>query len=90
MAEPFTVYAGTRHAFAPSADPIDGVVHRIQMVLQASDGRIWEARTDMVGALTRQHRRLSRPTQRLPGVDHEWTYPDLVERLSLYDGHFGL
>ena len=31
MAEPFTMDAGARYAFAPSPEPIEGVVHRIQV-----------------------------------------------------------
>ena len=48
MAEPFTMDAGARYAFAPSPEPIEGVVHRIRIVFAASDGRVWTAGTDMM------------------------------------------
>ena len=48
MAEPFTMNDGARYAFAPSPEPIEGAVHRIQIVFQASDGRVWTAGTDMM------------------------------------------
>ena len=40
--------AGARHAFAPSPEPTEGVVHRVRIVFQASDGRVWSAGTDMM------------------------------------------
>ena len=48
MAESFTMDVGARYAFAPSPEPIEGVVHRIRIVFQASDGRVWTAGTDMM------------------------------------------
>jgi hypothetical protein len=48
MAEPVTMDASTRYAFAPSHEPIEGVVHRIRIVFEASDGRVWTAGTDMM------------------------------------------
>lgn len=46
MAEPFTMDAGPSDAFAPSPDPIEGMVHRIQIRFRASDGQMWTAGTD--------------------------------------------
>ncbi len=46
MAEPFTMDAGARYAFPPSPELIEGVVHRIRIVFQASDGRVWTAGAD--------------------------------------------
>ena len=48
MADAFTVDAGVRYAFAPSPEPIEGPLHRIRIVFQASDGRVWSAGTDMI------------------------------------------
>ena len=48
MAEPFTMDAGTRYAFAPSPEPIEGTLHRIRIVFQAADGRVRSAGTDMI------------------------------------------
>ena len=48
MADAFTLDAGARYAFAPSPEPIQGALHRIRIVFQASDGRVWSAGTDMM------------------------------------------
>ena len=48
MAEPFTMDAGARYAFAPSPDPDAGGLHRIRIVFEASDGRVCTAGTDMM------------------------------------------
>ena len=50
MAEPFTMDDGAHYAFAPSPEPIEGVVHRSQIAFQASDGRVWTAGTDMMAS----------------------------------------
>ena len=42
--------AGPRYAFAPSPDPLDGMVHRIQIRFHASDGQVWTAGTDTMAA----------------------------------------
>ena len=74
MAEPFTVDAGARYAFAPSPEPIEGSLHRIRIAFQASDGRVWTTGTDMIAPAldsepARRHR--ARDVVRLPdGVPH--------------------
>ena len=48
MAVPFAIHPGARYAFAPSPEPIEGVVHRIRIVFQLSRGRVCTAATDMM------------------------------------------
>ena len=48
MTETATHGLGPRHAFAPNPDPIEGVLYRIHVVFEESDGRLWAAGTDMM------------------------------------------
>ncbi len=48
MAEPFSMDAGARYAFAPSPEPFEDMMCRIRIIFQASDGRGWTSGTDMI------------------------------------------
>ena len=48
MADPFTEDAGARHAFASSPDPMERSLHRIRIVFEASDGRVWTTGTNLI------------------------------------------
>ena len=48
MPEPFTMDGGLRYAFAPSPEPVEGVVYRIRVVFEGLDGRLWSAGTDLM------------------------------------------
>ena len=39
MPEPFAMDAGVQYAFAPSPELVEGVLHRIHVVFESSDGR---------------------------------------------------
>ena len=39
---------GPRHAFALHPDPVEGLLHRIYVVFQESDSRVWATGTDMM------------------------------------------
>ena len=40
MPEPFTMDDALRYAFAPFPEPVEGVVYRIHVVFESSDGRL--------------------------------------------------
>ena len=48
MTQPTTTHAGRRYAFAPHPDPIEDVLHRIHVIFEDSDGRLWSAGTDLM------------------------------------------
>ena len=48
MPEPFAMDAGVQYAFAPSPELVEGVLHRIHVVFESSDGRGWSAGTDLM------------------------------------------
>ena len=35
---------GPHHAFAPHPVPIESILHRVHVIFQESDGRVWDAR----------------------------------------------
>ena len=39
---------GPRHAFAPHPNPVEGVLHRIYILFEESDGRLWASGTVMM------------------------------------------
>ena len=39
---------GPRHAFALHPEPVEGILHRVHVIFQESDGRLWAAGTDMM------------------------------------------
>ena len=48
MTETITDGPGPRHVFAPHPDPVEGILHRIYVIFEESDGRLWAAGTDMM------------------------------------------
>ena len=48
MTKPHTIGSGLRHAFAPHPEPIEEQLHRIFVVFEEDDGRVWSAGTDMI------------------------------------------
>ena len=48
MTETIVGGPGPRHAFAPHPVPVEGLLHRIYVIFQESDGRVWAAGTDMM------------------------------------------
>ena len=48
MTETITDGPGPRHHFAPRPDPVEGMLHRIYVVFEGSDGRLWASGTDMM------------------------------------------
>ena len=48
MTETITDGPGPRHAFAPHPDPVEGILHRIYVIFEESDGRLWASGTDMM------------------------------------------
>ena len=45
MSEPHTIGPVLRHAFAPHPEPIEQHLHRIHVVFEEADGRLWSAGT---------------------------------------------
>ena len=41
MTETITGGPGPRHVFAPHPDPVEGMLHRIYIIFEESDGRLW-------------------------------------------------
>ena len=48
MTETITDGPGPRHAFAPHPDPVEGILRRIYVIFEESDGRLWASGTDMM------------------------------------------
>ena len=48
MTETFVDGPGPHHAFAPHPVPVEGLLHRVYVIFQESDGRLWAAGTDMM------------------------------------------
>ena len=48
MTESHTIGSGLRHAFAPNPKPIEDHLHRIHVIFEEDDGRVWSAGTDMI------------------------------------------
>ena len=48
MTETITEGPGPRHAFAPHPDPVEGTLHRIYVIFEESDGRLWASGTTMM------------------------------------------
>ena len=48
MTETIVDGSGPRHAFAPHPVPVEGLLHRVYVIFQESDGRVWAAGTDMM------------------------------------------
>ena len=46
MTETITGGPGPRHVFAPHPDPVEGMLHRIYIIFEESDGRLWASGTD--------------------------------------------
>lgn len=66
--------AGARYAFAPSPDLVEGVLHRICIVFEGSDGRQWQAGTELMPATRESAEDLCERLNRPLGLDYEeWT-----------------
>ena len=50
MTDTFEFDTGARYAFAPSPDFVEGTLHRIYVVFEGSDGRRWQAGTELMAA----------------------------------------
>ena len=48
MTETITDGPGPRDAFAPHPDLVEGMLHRIYVIFEESDGRLWTCGTDMM------------------------------------------
>ena len=48
MTDPTTTDSGRRYAFAPHPDPIEEILHRIHIVFEEPDGRLWSSGTDIM------------------------------------------
>ena len=48
MTETITEGPGPRHVFATHPDPVEGILHRIYVIFEESDGRLWASGTDMM------------------------------------------
>ena len=48
MTETITDGPGPRHVFVPHPDPVEGMPHRIYVLYEESDGRLWASGTDMM------------------------------------------
>ena len=74
MPEPFTMDGGLRYAFAPSLEPVEGIVHRIHIVFEGSDGRLWSAGTDLMSATMESAAEFCDGMNARLGLDRqEWT-----------------
>ena len=48
MTETITEGPGPRHVLAAHPDPVEGILHRIYVIFEESDGRLWASGTDMM------------------------------------------
>ena len=48
MTETITDGPGPRHVFARHLDPVEGILHRIYVIFEECDGRLWTSGTDMM------------------------------------------
>ena len=65
---------GPRHAFALHPDPVEGLLHRVYVVFQESDGRVWAAGTDMMAPNRDSGELFVDRLNETPGVDRaEWS-----------------
>ena len=71
MAEPYTMDAGARYVFAPSPDLVEGVLHRICIVFEGSDGRQWKVGTDLMAATRESAEDLYERLHRPRGLDYQ-------------------
>ena len=39
---------GPRHVIAPHPDPVEGILHRMYIIFEETDGRVWASGTDMM------------------------------------------
>lgn len=81
MTENIVAGPGARHAFAPHPDPVEGLLYRVYVIFEESDGRVWAAGTDMMAPdLDSAERFVERLNETL-GVDR-------AERSALADRAF--
>ena len=65
---------GPRHAFALHPDPVEGLLHRVYVVFQESDGRVWAAGTDMMAPNPDSGELFVDRLNETPGIDRaEWS-----------------
>ncbi len=63
-----------RHAFALHPDPVEGLLHRVYVVFQESDGRVWAAGTDMMAPNRDSGELFVDRLNETPGIDRaEWS-----------------
>ena len=48
MSETIADGPGPRHIFAPHPDPVEGLLHRMYVIFEECDGRLWASGTDMM------------------------------------------
>ena len=48
MTDPATTDSGRRYAFAPHPEPIEDILHRIHIIFEEPDGRLWSSGTDVM------------------------------------------
>ena len=74
MSEPFNLDTGARYAFAPYPEPIEGALHRVNIVFEGSDGRRWTAGTELMAATRESAEDICEQLNRPLGLDYEeWT-----------------
>ena len=74
MTETVVAGPGPRHAFAPHPDPVEGLLHRVYVIFQESDGRVWAAGTDMMAPNLDSAERFVERLNETLGIDRaEWS-----------------
>ena len=74
MTETITDGPGPRHAFAPHPDPVAGTVHRIYVIFEESDGRLWSSGTGMMAPSLESAEAFSERLNETLGLDRaDWS-----------------
>ena len=71
MTETITDGPGPRHAFAPHPDAVEGTVHRIYVIFEESDGRLWSSGTGMMAPSLESAEAFSDRLNETLGVDRD-------------------
>ena len=80
MTETITDGPGPRHVFAPHPDPVEGMLHRIYIIFEESDGRLWASGTDMMTPSLESAEVFSDRINETLGVDRA-AWPALANRV---------
>ena len=74
MTEQLTTDAGRRYAFAPHPDPIEDILHRLHIIFEEPDGRLWSAGTDLMAPTMESAETFAEDLNSRLGLDYTtWT-----------------